>query len=204
MMWATSSGGSVALSRRHSEKPDALGGDVGDDALQLTHAMFSPTESCREDPGFDVYARQLAQMDDATLLQEATAFAKAMHGTGLVSPYMPGFIRDFYAANHPSYNGNIPGINPQPAGIAVTDGAPRVYFFNSNNDSGQNWGQEIITSTQGHNELYGEASLPVAEFASRLYVFHYDPLEKSEPDDIPTDDVKQAMHLAQNSWALGR
>lgn len=136
-----------------------------------------------------------------------------------------GFIRDFYAAYHPFYNGNIPVINPQPAGIAVTDSATRflgwhaitiqrlaldsdevmrVYFFNPNNDSGQNWGQGIVTSTQGHGELYGEASLPMTEFASRLYVFHYDPLEKGEPGDIPIDDVKQAMHLAQNSWALGR
>jgi len=448
------------------QKPDALGGEVGDDALQLINAVFSPTEACREDPGFEVYSERLAEMDDATLLQEAIAFAQAMHSTGLVSPYMPvfirylrgrwntliptalglsytgadafhcypklihtlidealfpetsqcayglammlergilyappvapslwrqlrlplcetatrkigavfgssrspecflladalnvlgrplgvgqgnyptcqsrralsmwaynmpaellrvltwaarddevvmrfegnsissrdlgtglateppvdvdavsllavphldriyfemgrrsagrgedphkwvnaefhgdhvghgfriavdvftgglkdyeGFIRDFYAAYHPIYNGNIPVINPQPAGIAVTDSATRflgwhaitiqrlaldtdktmrVYFFNPNNDSGQNWGQDIVTSTQGHGELYGEASLPVAEFASRLYVFHYDPLEKGEPTDIPTDEVNRAMHLAQTSWASGR
>jgi len=448
------------------EKPDTIGGEVGDEALQLIHAVFSPTEGCREDPGFDIYAERIREMDDATLLQEAIAFAKAMHSTGLVSPYMPcfirylrtrwndliptalglsytgadafhcypalihtlidealfpetsqcayglammlergilyapsvapslwrqirlslcetanqkivavfgrsrspecflladvlnvlgrplgvgqgnyptcqstraismwaynmpmellrilawaarddevvmrfegdsissrdlgtglaseppvdvdavslltvphldriyfemgrrsagrgedphkwvnaefhgdhvghgfriavdiftgglkdfeGFIRDFYAAYHPFYNGNIPVINPQPAGIAVTDNAKRflgwhaitiqrlgldpdevmrVYFFNPNNDSGQNWGQNIVTSTQGHGELYGEASLPVAEFASRLYVFHYDPLEKGEPNDIPTDDVQQVINLAQDSWAVGR
>ncbi|MFN2360844.1 MAG: hypothetical protein ABR522_07180 [Marinobacter sp.] len=448
------------------EKPDALGGEVNDDALQLINALFSPTEGCREDPGFDVYMERLAEMDDATLLQEAIAFARAMHSTGLVSAYMPvfirylrgrwnaliptalglshtgadafhcypalihelidkalfpetsqcayglammlergilyappvapslwrqirltlcdaaaqkivavfgnsrppecflladvlnvlgrplgigqgnyptcqstralsmwaynmpaellrilawaarddeivmrfegnsissrdlgaglaseppvdvdavslltvphldriyfemgrrsvgrgedphkwvnaefhgdhvghgfciavdvftgglkdfeGFIRDFYAAYHPFYNGNIPVINPQPAGIAVTDSANRflgwhaitiqrlaldsnevmrVYFFNPNNDSGQNWGQGIITSTQGHGELYGEASLPVAEFASRLYVFHYDPLEKGEPGDVPTDDVNRAMQLARDSWASER
>lgn len=75
------------------QKPDALGGEVGDDALQLIHAVFSPTEGCREDPGFEVYAQQLADMDEAALLQEAIAFAQAMHNTGLVSPYMPGFIR---------------------------------------------------------------------------------------------------------------
>jgi hypothetical protein len=136
-----------------------------------------------------------------------------------------GFIRDFYAAYHPYYNGNIPVINPQPAGIAVTDSATRflgwhaitiqrvsmdadknmrVYFFNPNNDSGQNWGQGIVTSTQGHGELYGEASLPVAEFVSRLYVFHYDPIEKGEPSDIPADEVDQVMQLAKGSWASGR
>ncbi|MCL7943708.1 hypothetical protein [Marinobacter sp. ATCH36] len=448
------------------EKPHALGGEVNDDALQLINAVFSPTEGCREDPGFDVYMERLAEMDDATLLQEAIAFARAMHSTGLVSAYMPvfirflrgrwnaliptalglshtgadafhcypalihklidealfpetsqcayglammlergilyappvapslwrqirltlcdaavqkivavfgnsrppecflladvlnvlgrplgvgqgnyptcqstralsmwaynmpaellrilawaarddeivmrfegnsissrdlgaglaseppvdvdavslltvphldriyfemgrrsigrgedphkwvnaefhgdhvghgfriavdvftgnlkdfeGFIRDFYAAYHPFYNGNIPVINPQPAGIAVTDSATRflgwhaitiqrlamdpdevmrVYFFNPNNDSGQNWGQDIVTSTQGHGELYGEASLPVAEFASRLYVFHYDPIEKGEPGDVPTDDVSRAMQLARDSWASGR
>lgn len=32
-------------------------------------------------------------MDDAALLREAIAFAEAMHSTGLVSPYMPGFLR---------------------------------------------------------------------------------------------------------------
>ncbi|HEA54113.1 hypothetical protein LCGC14_1431500 [marine sediment metagenome] len=448
------------------QKPDALGGNVGDDALQLINAVFSPTEGCREDPGLDVYAERLAEMDDATLLQEAIAFAQAMHSTGLVSAYMPvfirylrgrwnaliptalglshtgadafhcypalihtlidealfpetsqcayglammlergilyappvapslwrqirlslcdvatrkivavfgssrspecflladvinvlgrplgigqgnyptcqstralsmwaynmpaellrilawaarddeivmrfegnsissrelgtglaneppvdvdavslltvphldriyfemgrrsvgrgedphkwvnaefhgdhvghgfriavdvftgnlkdfeGFIRDFYAAYHPFYNGNIPVISPQPAGIAVTDSATRflgwhaitiqrlaldadesmrVYFFNPNNDSGQNWGQGIVTSTQGHGERYGEASLSVAEFASRLYVFHYDPLEKGEPGDVPPDEVDRAMQLARGSWASGR
>lgn len=448
------------------EKPDALGGEVSDDAMQLINAVFSPTEGCREDPGFEVYAERLAKMDDATLLQEAIAFAQAMHSTGLVSAYMPvfirylrgrwndliptalglsytgadafhcypalihrlidealfpetsqcayglammlergilyappvapslwrqirlslcdaaaekigavfgssrspecflladvlnvlglplgigqgnyptcqstralsmwaynmpaellrilawaarddeivmrfegnsissrelgaglateppvdvdavslltvphldriyfemgrrsvgrgedphkwvnaefhgdnvghgfriavdvftgglkdfdGFIRDFYAAYHPFYNGNIPVINPQPAGIAVTDSATRflgwhaitiqrlaldadkamrVYFFNPNNDSGQDWGQGIVTSTHGHNERYGEASLPVAEFVSRLYVFHYDPLEKGEPGNVPTDEVNRAMELAKGSWASGR
>lgn len=136
-----------------------------------------------------------------------------------------GFLRDFYAAYHPIYNGNIPVIYPQPAGIAVTDSAGRflgwhaitiqrlaldkeetmrVYFFNPNNDSGQDWGQGIVTSTQGHGELFGEASLPVAEFASRLYVFHYDPLELGNPQYIPIDDVNRAMQLAQGSWAAGR
>ncbi|MEQ8516496.1 MAG: hypothetical protein RIC38_12890 [Chromatocurvus sp.] len=446
--------------------PEVIGGEVGDDALQLINAVFSPTEGCREDPGFAVYSERLAGMDDAALLQEAIAFAQAMHSTGLVSPYMPGFIRylrtrwneliptalglsytgadafhcypalihrlidealfpetsqaayglammlergilyspavapslwrqlrlslceaaaqkivavfgdqrspecflladvlnvlgrplgvgqgnyptcqstralsmwafnmpaellrmlawaarddeivmrfegnsissrelgaglaaeppvdvdavslltvphldriyfemgrrsagrgedphkwvnaefhgdhvghgfriavdvftgglkdfegfirDFYAAYHPFYNGNIPVINPQPAGIAVTDsaarflgwhaitiqrlafdpgGVMRVYFFNPNNDSGQDWGQDIVTSTQGNGELFGEASLPVAQFASRLYVFHYDPLEKGEPVDIPATEVTLAMRLAQDSWALGR
>jgi hypothetical protein len=447
-------------------EPDAVAGEVGEDALQLIHAVFSPTEGCGEDPGLEVYAERLASMDDAALLQEAIAFAGAMHSTGLVSPYMPvfirylrsrwneliptalglshtgadafhcypalihelidealfpetsqaayglammlergilysppvapslwrqlrlslcdaaaqkivavygdrrspecflladvlnvlgrplgvgqgnyptcqstralsmwafsmpaellrmvawaarddeivmrfegqsissrelgaglaaeppvdvdavslitvphldriyfemgrrsvgrgedphkwvnsefhgdhvghgfriavdvftgglkdfeGFIRDFYAAYHPFYNGNIPVINPQPAGIAVTDSASRflgwhaitiqrlaldanqvmrVYFFNPNNDSGQNWGQGIVTSTQGNGELYGEASLPVARFASRLYVFHYDPLEKGEPDDVPASEVELAMGLARDSWASGR
>ena len=136
-----------------------------------------------------------------------------------------GFIRDFYAAYHPFYNGNIPVINPQPAGIAVTDSASRflgwhaitiqrlaldqdevmrVYFFNPNNDSGQDWGQGIITSTQGNGEIFGEASLPVAEFASRLYVFHYDPHEKGEPNDVPIKEVGQAMSLARSSWASAR
>lgn len=446
--------------------PEAMAGELGDDALQLINALFGPTDGCREDPGFQVYEERLVGMDDAALLREAIAFARAMHGTGLVSPYMPvfirylrtrwneaiptalglshtgadafhcyralthrlideavfpetsqaayglammlergilyspavapslwrqirlslcdaaaekiicvfgdqrppecflladvlnvlgrplgvgqgnyptcqstralsmwafnmpaellkmvawaarddeivmrfeghsissrdlgaglaaeppvdvdavslltvphldrlyfemgrrsagrgedphkwvnaafhgdhvghgfriavdvftgalkdfeGFIRDFYATYHPFYNGNIPVINPQPAGIAVTDSASRflgwhaitiqrvafdvdqvmrVYFFNPNNDSGQDWGQGIVTSTHGNGELFGEASLPVARFASRLYVFHYDPLEKGEPAGVPDSEVELAMSLARGSWALER
>ncbi len=80
----------------------------------------------------------------------------------------------------------------------------RLYFFSPNNDRGQDWGQGIVTSSQGNGELYGEASLPVAQFASRLYVFHYDPLEKGEPTDVPASEVELAMGLARDSWALGR
>ncbi len=132
-----------------------------------------------------------------------------------------GFIRHFYASYHPYYNGNVPVIHPQPAGIAVTDSASRyvgrhaitlrrvgldaneqmrVYFFNPNNDSGQDWGQGIVTATTGHGELAGEASLPFDQFASRLFVFHYDPLEKGDQDAVPDAEVERVVELAQNSW----
>lgn len=55
----------------------------------------------------------------------------------------------------------------------------RLYFFNSHNDDGQNWGQGSDISTQGNGELYGEALLPVTQFALRLYVFHYDHSKKT-------------------------
>jgi len=136
-----------------------------------------------------------------------------------------GFIRDFYACYHPYYNGNLPVISPQPAGIAVTDSASRflgwhaitiqrlaldpdgrmrVYFFNPNNDKGQDWGQGIVTSTHGKGEVFGEASLPVAELVSRLYVFHYDPLEMGATEDVPAAEVSAVMALARGSWAANR
>ena len=141
--------------------------------------------------------------------------------TGEVKDY-EGFIRHFYASYHPFYNGNIPVIHAQPAGIAVTDSAARfvgrhainilrvalspknemrVYFFNPNNDSGQNWGQGITCSTHGNGELRGEASLPVAEFTSRLYAFHYDTLELGELSAIPDEEVARVKDLGYTSWA---
>ena len=87
------------------------------------------------------------------------------------------FIRHFYASYHPYYNGNQPLIHPQPAGIAVTDSAARfigwhaitilrasldpsdvmrVYFYNPNNDSGQDWGDGVKVSTSGNGERFGE------------------------------------------------
>ncbi|MES1949540.1 hypothetical protein S4A8_01735 [Salinisphaera sp. S4-8] len=132
-----------------------------------------------------------------------------------------GFVRHFYACYHPYYNGNVPVIHSQPAGIAVTDSAARyvgrhaisilrvsldpdgdmrVYFFNPNNDSGQDWGQGIVTTTEGHGELPGEASLPFAEFASRLFVYHYDPLEHGNADAVTDDEIAHVIQLAHDSW----
>ncbi|QEA38445.1 hypothetical protein FGL86_04700 [Pistricoccus aurantiacus] len=141
--------------------------------------------------------------------------------TGKLDDY-DGFIRHFYACYHPFYNGNMPLIHPQPAGIVVTDSAARLvgrhaitllrvaldasnemraYFFNPNNDSGQDWGQGIICAIQGNGERHGEASLPIAEFASRLYVFHYDPLEVGDRQAVPADEVARIIELGKGSWA---
>lgn len=135
------------------------------------------------------------------------------------------FIREFHASYHPYYNGNQPVIHPQPAGIAATDSQGRfvgwhaitilrvaldinhqmrVYFFNPNNDSGQDWGQGVVVSTEGCGEYYGESSLPFEEFASRLYIFHYDPLERGDPLAVPGEGVARIAGLASRSWAAAR
>ena len=135
------------------------------------------------------------------------------------------FIRHFHAAYHPYYNGNQPLIHPQPAGIAVTDSSARfigwhaitilrvsldpkdtmrVYFYNPNNDSGQNWGDEVLVSTAGHGERFGEASLPFEQFLSRLYIFHYDPLECNFLADVPADTIEAITGYVERSWGAGR
>lgn len=144
--------------------------------------------------------------------------------TGHLKDY-DDFIRRFYACYHPYYNGNKPVIHPQPAGIAVTDingafigwhaitiirvttdpeGQVRVYFYNPNNDSGQNWGCGVVVSTEGHGELHGEASLPIAQFVSRLYIFHYDPLEQGEPAAVDAQEAAAVAAMARESWARER
>ncbi len=135
------------------------------------------------------------------------------------------FLRHFYASYHPLYNGNQPMIHPQPAGIAMTDslgrfvgwhavsllrvgldqsGEMRVYFFNPNNDGGQNWGMGVLVSTQGHGERFGECSLPFAQLASRLYIFHDEPLMLPPLDAVPQADIDAARELALQSWARDR
>ncbi|MCE8032430.1 hypothetical protein [Halomonas sp. MCCC 1A11057] len=135
------------------------------------------------------------------------------------------FLRHFYASYHPYYNGNQPLIHPQPAGIAVTDSAARfigwhaitilrvsldpadimrVYFFNPNNDSGQNWGDGVRVSTAGNGERFGEASLPFEQFASRLYIFHYDPLERGELARISQEELDSVTDYIHRSWGANR
>jgi hypothetical protein len=135
------------------------------------------------------------------------------------------FLLRFWSAYHPLYNGNQPVIHPQPAGIAVTDSSARfvgwhaitilrvaldqsklmrVYFFNPNNDSGQNWGNGVQVSTHGHGERHGESSLPLVHFASRLYIFHGDALQRAGSVPVPDEDLNLAMDLARQSWGEGR
>jgi hypothetical protein len=131
------------------------------------------------------------------------------------------FIRNFYAHYHPFYNGNQPLIHPQPAGIAISDNSARfigwhaitiervaldqnadmrVYFFNPNNDSGQDWGNGVVVSTADHGERFGEASLPFEQFLSRLYIFHYETLEYGEPDQVPSATIITVTSLIESSW----
>lgn len=138
---------------------------------------------------------------------------------------LENFLRCFYASYHPEYNGGQPLVHPQPAGVAVTDSAARyvgwhaitilrvaldpdavmrVYFFNPNNDSGQDWGDGVVVGTAGNGERAGEGSLPFEQFASRLYIFHTDPLENGEPDKVPAADVNTVIGYIERSWGAER
>lgn len=55
----------------------------------------------------------------------------------------------------------------------------------------------------GRGERHGEASLLFAEFASRLFVFHYDPLEIGDTNSVPEAEITRAVELARGSWAIG-
>jgi hypothetical protein len=144
--------------------------------------------------------------------------------TGALKDY-DDFLRQFYSSYHPYYNGNQPVVHPQPIGIAFTESRAqfigwhaitlirvaldqenvmRVYFYNPNNDSGQNWGNGVIVSTQGHGERFGEASLPFAQLASRLYLFHDDLVEAHSGCQIPPEELEATKAMAQASWAAER
>ncbi|RHW35875.1 hypothetical protein D1B33_12305 [Lysinibacillus yapensis] len=140
--------------------------------------------------------------------------------TGSVVNYS-GFVRMFYATHHPAFNDGYELIYPNPVGIYVTDvhgnllglhaisiqrvamdegGVYRVYFYNPNNDSGQNWGQGIEPSLKGHGEEEGEASLPFDQFAARLYAFHYNPYEKGDGFELEEEVIQRIETLARESW----
>ena len=135
------------------------------------------------------------------------------------------FVREFYAHYHPFYNGNQPVIFPQPAGIASTTstgkfigwhaisiqrvglapaGDMRVYFNNPNNEGRQDWGGGVVTSVTGNGEIPGESSLPFEQFCSRLYLFHYDPLESGQPDIVDAEAIEAIKAAVGSSWAAER
>lgn len=133
-----------------------------------------------------------------------------------------GFVRIFYAMCHPQYNGGHRLVYPNPVGIFITsakgemlgfhavsllrvnedpEGQIRAYFLNPNNEGRQDWGQGIKPSVYGKGEVHGESSLPVHEFAARVYAFHYNNLEASpKMDDVPEEEVQVVYKLAIESW----
>lgn len=144
--------------------------------------------------------------------------------TGKLAAY-DDFLRRFFATYHPDHNGGRPLGHPQPAGIAVTDaqqrfvgwhaiailrvaedqaGRMRIYFYNPNNDSGQDWGNGVVVSTSGHGERYGEGSLEFDPFLSRVYLFHDEPLRSAHGQDIPADVIDRVRDQAIASWAADR
>jgi hypothetical protein len=135
------------------------------------------------------------------------------------------FLRHFYASYHPHYNGDQPLIHPQPAGVAVTESAARfvgwhaitilrvnldpqdvmrVYFYNPNNDSGQDWGDGVVVSTAGNGERFGEGSLPFEQFASRLYIYHFDLFERGDPERVSTEELDRVVGYIHRSWGADR
>jgi hypothetical protein len=144
--------------------------------------------------------------------------------TGKLADY-DGFVTRFHESYHPAYNGDRPLIHPQPAGIAFTDatgafigwhaitilriapgrsGEMRVYFYNPNNDSGQDWGQGVIVTTSGNGERHGEGSLEFEQFLSRLYLFHDQPLRPRGHCPVPPAAIARVRQMAQETWAAGR
>lgn len=133
-----------------------------------------------------------------------------------------GFIRVFYAAFHPDYNGDREMVYPNPVGIFITSNRGdmvgfhaisllrisrdkknkmRAYFLNPNNEGRQDWGQEIKPSVHGHGEKPGESSLPINQFAARIYAFHYNHLDiKGFLQNVAESDLSEVRELAKNSW----
>ncbi len=151
--------------------------------------------------------------------------------TGFISAYnhitariddFDSFVRIFYASFHPNHNGGHHLIYPVPTGIFITDatatmlgyhaisllrieespqGEWRAYFFNPNSEGKQNWGQHIEPTVSGNGELHGESSLPVHQFVSRVYAYHYNNLRlEDKVDEVPAEIVSKVHQLAKESW----
>jgi len=132
------------------------------------------------------------------------------------------FVRTFYAAFHPEYNGGKQIIYPVPTGLFITnskaemlgfhavsilrvsedpEGQMRVYFLNPNNEGRQDWGQGITPTIHGHGEEAGESSLPFAHFTARAYAIHFKTTGMDERKlKVPAEIVNEVSELGKNSW----
>jgi hypothetical protein len=131
------------------------------------------------------------------------------------------FVRRFFATHHPDYDGGHRLMYPNPVGLVITnhrgvylgphavsiqrvdrdrDDEVRVYFYNPNNEGRQDWGQGVVVSVHGHGEIPGESSLPLWQFASRLYAFHYNPNEQGPLEDVDDNIVRSVVEAMASTW----
>lgn len=154
-----------------------------------------------------------------------TGFASAYNYTTNSIQDFEGFVRLFYQAFHPDYNGGRQMVYPNPVGIFITtskavmlgfhavsllrldvnnesdEGEVRAYFLNPNNEGRQDWGQGIKPSVFGNGERHGESSLPVHQFAARIYAFHHNHLNSLDHSkEVPQDEINKVYDLARDSW----
>lgn len=138
---------------------------------------------------------------------------------------LESFARRFYAAYHPAFNGGRELVYAQPCGVVSTTanaefigwhavsiqriardprGNWRVYFYNPNQDKGQDWGAGLRTSTADNGEWEGESSLLFEQFAMRLYVFHYRARELGDPSQVPATAIAAIREGIAASWGQDR
>ncbi len=131
------------------------------------------------------------------------------------------FVRRFFSTHHPTFNDGYALMYPNPVGLIITNthadllgmhavsiqriaqdpkGQLRIYFYNTNNEGRQNWGQGISPSVSEHGEEEGESSLPFNQFVSRLYAFHYNPYEEGDGFAVPASVINDIETLAKESW----
>lgn len=152
-----------------------------------------------------------------------TGFRSVYNPTLHAIQYYDEFVRIFYASFHPDYNGGHPLIYPVPTGIFITDasaqmlgyhaisltriaqwpegGEWRAYFFNPNSQGKQDWGQGIHPTVWGNGERHGESSLPIDEFVSRVYAYHFNNLRLEDKQlKVPASTVSKVTKLSKESW----
>lgn len=154
-----------------------------------------------------------------------TGFASAYSYLTNAIQDFAGFVRLFYAAFDPRYNGGHQMVYPNPVGIFITsskavmlgfhavsllrvapneeseEGEMRAYFLNPNNEGRQDWGQGIKPSVYGYGEKHGESSLPVHEFLARVYAFHFNSLNvERHLQNVPEAEIERVEKLARESW----
>ncbi len=152
-----------------------------------------------------------------------TGFRSVYNPTLHAIQHYDEFVRIFYASFHPDYNGGHHLIYPVPTGIFITDASAqmlgyhaisltrieqwpdggdwRAYFFNPNSQGKQDWGQGIHPTVWGNGERHGESSLPVDEFASRVYAYHFNNLRLEDKHlKVPASTVSKITQLSKESW----
>ena len=91
-----------------------------------------------------------------------------------------------------------------PVSLVVAPHLERIYAEMGRRCIGREGDPHRWVKPEFHGKRFGEASLPFEQSLSRLYIYHYDPLESGKQATVSEEEREHVKGYLHRSWGATR